>query len=85
MPSCEEVDGWNQRMGGYLQSLRKDGPVHKVVRGSDGFAIIRREAADAEAFNKLVRETVERSGGDFVAFPRSARGGYDRVDIIPFD
>ncbi len=72
-------------MGGYLQSLRKDGPAHKVVAGSDGFAIVPRETADAEAFNKLVRDAVERSGSDFVAFPRVSGGGYDRVDIIPFD
>lgn len=73
-------------MPSFLRSLRKPGAAHFVERTDDGFAIVRKDAAMAEAFNEIARQAMANSGSDYVALPRSdGQANYDRVFIIPLD
>jgi cell division GTPase FtsZ len=73
-------------MKSYLKSLRKSGDAHIVEPMDEGFAIVRKEAAMAAAFNEIARQAMEHSGLDYVALPRSdGQANYDRVFIIPLD
>jgi hypothetical protein len=73
-------------MQSYLKSLRKSGDAHVVEPMDDGFAIVRKDAAMAAAFNQIAREAMAHSGLDYVALPRSdGQANYDRVFIIPLD
>ena len=69
-----------------LESLRKSDGCYLTEQIPEGFAIVRRDVEYAEAFNALARATLERSGIDYVALPRTdGPTGYDRVFIIPLN
>ena len=73
-------------MGVFLDSLRRPDDCHLIEPTVEGFAIVRRDVRCAEAFNLLARETIEQSGIDYVALPRTdGSTGYDQVFIIPLD
>ncbi len=73
-------------MGVFLESLRRPDDCHLIEQTEEGFAIVRRGAESAQAFNDLARETIRRSGSDYVALPRTdGPTGYDQVFIIPID
>jgi len=73
-------------LGLFLQSLRDGGPAHAVEPASTGFAIVPKPGGDPQAFNDLARETLNRAGSDYAAFPRTdGRSGYDQVIVIPIE
>lgn len=73
-------------MKNFLESLRRPDDCHLTEPTDDGFVIVRRDDECAEAFNRLARQTIEQSGADYVALPRTdGPAGYDRVFIIRLD
>ena len=67
-----------------LQELRKVASRNTVHNGAEGFSIERRDV-EPETFNRLVREAVESSGQDFVAFPQTdGHRGYSALYVLPF-
>lgn len=73
-------------MSMYLDKLKQSGTCHVAERTQGGFAIVRRSDDHARAFNDLAREALDRSGVDYVAFPRTdGPTGYDQVFIIPLE
>jgi hypothetical protein len=67
-----------------LQTLHHPDPLYDIEDSTDGFSLVRAASADAETFNGLVRQILDKAGRDFVALPRSdGRTGYDGVFILP--
>jgi len=73
-----------QPVGAFIDGLRQADACHLTEPTEEGFAIVRRSPEHAQAFNALARETIHRSGRDYVALPRTdGPTGYDQVLIIP--
>jgi hypothetical protein len=69
-----------------LDRLRRAAQAHRVLIDDSGFSIERRTGGSQSEFDALVREALDSSGQDFVAFPcPDARSLYRAVYVIPLD